>query len=217
MKLVLIYSGFEPPTAFHEAEMGNIDICPAFYDWLARDLKRQRAWEAYLFSNNLAPSTPQPLGLKTLNGQQFFVTMMGGAKDIDGRYVRAIKRLSKAGLITAALTNNTLIAKDEDLLRTSAKRQMALKTILYPFIESSRIHLRKPNPVIYDVAIKALGVKPEEIVFLDDIGINLQQAKSRGIRTIKVNLGRTHEALRELEKVVGFALLDSDTYFKANL
>lgn len=46
--------------------------------------------------------------------------------------------------------------------------------------------MRKPNPKIYELALKRLGVQPEETVFLDDLGVNLRPAKSMGITTIKV-------------------------------
>ena len=50
------------------------------------------------------------------------------------------------------------------------------------------------------------GVKPDEIVFLDDIGENLKQAKKLGFGTIKVNLGEAYEAVDKLEKLTGLKL-----------
>ena len=50
------------------------------------------------------------------------------------------------------------------------------------------------------------GVKPEEILFLDDIGENLKAGKNAGFKTIKVNLGRAYEAVEELERVTGLQL-----------
>jgi len=49
-------------------------------------------------------------------------------------------------------------------------------------------------------------VKAEDILFLDDIGENLKAAKANGFRTLKVNLGRTYEAVEELESVTGLKL-----------
>lgn len=49
-------------------------------------------------------------------------------------------------------------------------------------------------------------IQPQDIVFLDDIGENLKAAKKAGFRTIKVNLGRTFEALDQLEDVTGLEL-----------
>ena len=55
-------------------------------------------------------------------------------------------------------------------------------------MESCKVGYRKPHPKIYEICLKELGVPPEEIVFLDDMGGNLKSAKNIGIRTIKVNL-----------------------------
>lgn len=53
------------------------------------------------------------------------------------------------------------------------------------YMESAVIGMRKPEEGIYRHAIQTLGVKPDEIVFLDDIGINLKAAAKLGIRTIR--------------------------------
>ena len=50
----------------------------------------------------------------------------------------------------------------------------------------------------------ALGVTPQQAVFLDDLGVNLKPARQMGMRTIKV--GDPDTALQQLEALVGFAL-----------
>lgn len=81
----------------------------------------------------------------------------------------------------------------------------------------ANLRLRKPSPEIYDLAVKLLNkyasthelqtpILPNEILFLDDIGENLKAAKKAGFRTIKVNLGRTFEAVDELEEATGMTL-----------
>jgi len=76
--------------------------------------------------------------------------------------------------------------------------------------------MRKPDPAIYNYAVRALteysiahggpGVSPSDILFLDDIGENLKTAKKIGFNTIKVNLGRAFEAVDQLEEVTGLKL-----------
>lgn len=46
--------------------------------------------------------------------------------------------------------------------------------------------LKKPEKAIFDVTLERLGVKPEEAVFLDDLGGNLKIARLMGMSTIKV-------------------------------
>lgn len=53
-----------------------------------------------------------------------------------------------------------------------------------PVIVSCDVGLRKPNPKIFDLLIKTLKLKPEEIVFIDNQEWNIAPAKSIGIKTI---------------------------------
>jgi len=115
--------------------------------------------------------------------------------------LRAIERIREAGLLTAALTNNWA---SEDRGPDDGTR--ALRDRFHVFIESSVEGLRKPDPRIYELACDRLGVAPRESAFLDDIGVNLKSARALGMRTIKVD--EPEPALRELEAVVGLALLD---------
>ncbi len=81
--------------------------------------------------------------------------------------------------------------------------------------------MRKPGRRIYELALKKLdefdrqrggeGVKAEEVLFLDDIGENLRTAREMGMRTMKVVLGKTHRAVKELERAVGLELMDEKT------
>jgi epoxide hydrolase-like predicted phosphatase len=52
-------------------------------------------------------------------------------------------------------------------------------------ILSHEIHLIKPNPKIFELAIKKSGCKPEEIVYIDDGLNNIRSAKEFGIYGIK--------------------------------
>jgi putative hydrolase of the HAD superfamily len=69
--------------------------------------------------------------------------------------------------------------------------------------ESRVLGVRKPDPRFYELACSTLGVRPEESVFLDDLGINLKPARELGMHTIKVV--DPEEALAELEQIVGLS------------
>jgi len=71
-------------------------------------------------------------------------------------------------------------------------------------VESSKEGLRKPDPRIYQIACERLGVRPEEAIFLDDIGTNLKAARALGMATIKVD--ETTSAIDELERLLGITL-----------
>ncbi|KAF2122942.1 HAD-like domain-containing protein [Lophiotrema nucula] len=86
------------------------------------------------------------------------------------------------------------------------------------FISSAHSGVRKPEPVAYELAVRELSrvsegkgrgkIKPAEVLFIDDIGINLKWAKKSGLRTLKVDLGKTKVAVEELERQTGLKLLD---------
>ena len=70
-------------------------------------------------------------------------------------------------------------------------------------IESSIEGCRKPEEKFYEVACERLNVKPENCVFLDDLGINLKPARAMGMTTIKVI--EPEGAIKELYEILGFS------------
>ena len=114
--------------------------------------------------------------------------------------LRALRAIRTRGLRTAALTNNWR----GDALESAVQR---LAEYFDVAVESAREGLRKPDPRIYQRVCTRLDIRPEEAVFLDDIGRNLKTARALGMTTIKVV--EAEAALRELEAVLGFPLLET--------
>ncbi|MDZ7831526.1 MAG: HAD family phosphatase [Desulfobacterales bacterium] len=110
--------------------------------------------------------------------------------------LKAVRQLRKSGYLLAALTNNWLM----DDGKTSTGLEM-LKAEFDVFIESSRAGVAKPDPNIYEMVLRELGVRAEAAVFLDDIGRNLKPARQMGMTTIKV--ASAEQALAELDRVLG--------------
>lgn len=99
-----------------------------------------------------------------------------------------------------AITNN--VARDvESTRRTSGIDVQSLFDVV---VESAIEGVRKPEPRIYQIACEKLSIRPEEAVFLDDLGANLKGARSLGMHTIKVD--DTLSALDELEAALGIPL-----------
>ena len=71
-------------------------------------------------------------------------------------------------------------------------------------IESSKVGMRKPDPRIYELACKEMGIDPSEAIYLDDLGINLKPARALGMSTIKVL--SADQAIDELEQQLGLSL-----------
>jgi putative hydrolase of the HAD superfamily len=113
------------------------------------------------------------------------------------RMMEAIGRIRARGLRVAALTNNWVTSEVRPGRET-------LRELFHVFIESSVVGMRKPDPRIYQLTCRDLGVEPAQTAFLDDIGRNLKAARVLGMTTIKVE--DPDVALRELSGVLGFDL-----------
>ena len=103
--------------------------------------------------------------------------LLGG--DVRPEMVTALDRVIDAGYITACLTNN--VASGD--ARPDVAKVMARFDHI---VESSKVGVRKPEPSFYTQACELARVEPTEVVFLDDLGINLKPAKAMGMTTIKV-------------------------------
>ncbi len=74
-------------------------------------------------------------------------------------------------------------------------------------VESRVVGVRKPEPRFYELACEMVGVAPDEVVYLDDLGINLKPARAMGMTTIKVT--DPDAALAELAAVTGLTFGES--------
>lgn len=110
--------------------------------------------------------------------------------------VEAVRRCHEQ-LKTGLLTNN-FVSREEHGSRDEVLEHFDV------VVESSKVGCRKPDPRFYEIACEALGVGPEQAVFLDDLGVNLKPAQAMGMHTIKVV--SPEQALADLEAVVGFPL-----------
>ena len=114
--------------------------------------------------------------------------------------VEAVRRCGER-LITGLLTNNFIAADGRGMQDAHVGPVIELFDAV---IESSRVGVRKPDPLFYEIACDSLGIAPHEAVFLDDLGVNLKPARAMGMATIKVVDPTV--ALAELEALVGFPL-----------
>lgn len=106
-----------------------------------------------------------------LDARQVLLSLKG---EMRPEVFAAIDTINAAGLINAGVTNNISPMEPSDW-------HAKFKAI----IESSRVGVRKPEPRFYEMACEAIGVTPDECVYLDDLGINLKPAKAMGMTTIK--------------------------------
>jgi putative hydrolase of the HAD superfamily len=113
--------------------------------------------------------------------------------------LRIVGQTMKTGCITNNLPANAI--------GSASGRSLYVAEVMVLFdhvIESAKIGLRKPDPRIYQMMLEALGIDPQNCVYLDDLGVNLKPAREMGMTTIKVL--NAAQAITELESATGLTL-----------
>ncbi len=125
---------------------------------------------------------------------------LGG--EIRPQMVAAIKSC-RAIYKTACLTNNF-----GSVANAVSEEVAAVYALFDAVLESRVLGVRKPDRRFYELACAAVGVEPDEAVFLDDLGVNLKPARALGMHTIKVT--DPDQALVELERILEHPLEPSE-------
>lgn len=170
-----------------------------------------------------------------IDGEALFWNMMSASRYPDPFVFPAFERLSKLKTppLVAALSNTVIFPpghswrKNERSPPPDTEKIEAFlanpQKFFDIYVASAEVGMRKPSPDIFELALKRLdeahrkkggqGIKAEDVVFLDDIGENCKAGREAGMRTIKVQLGKTWRAVKELEKMFGGGaeLLDDKT------
>ena len=164
-----------------------------------------------------------------VEGEELFWTMMSASREPDPYIFPALERLSKQKPrpILGALSNTVRYLPDHPWSKGQGRKSGSKDFITDPaslfdvFIASADVGMRKPSRDIYELALQRLndydrskggqGIEADQIVFLDDIGENLKTAKGMGMKTIRVQLGKTWRAVKEVEGLLGVELMDETT------
>ncbi|KAJ3181353.1 hypothetical protein HDU85_003667 [Gaertneriomyces sp. JEL0708] len=167
----------------------------------------------------------------SVDGKSFFFQMMKEASKVDEVVVGCVRKLKEMGKWKiVALTNNFIVPprtknttnKDNDKTTSPTNQEEAsedddLSFLLPPphltalfdhYLESSLLHLRKPDPAIFLRACDVVGVLPKHVIMIDDIGENLKSARGVGMTTVRVYPGRAREAMAQVESLLGVELLE---------
>ena len=127
-----------------------------------------------------------------VDGRAVLATLGGALRP---QMVAAIQPAAGPRYKTACLTNNFVSVESHP-----SEEVAAVYALFDAVLESRVLGVRKPDPRFYELACTAVGVAPEEAVFLDDLGVNLKPARALGMHTIKVT--DPDVALAELECVL---------------
>ena len=140
----------------------------------------------------------------SIRGKEVLTLLKG---QIRPEMVKALRKI-KNKLVQGCLTNNIQSNDNQEIQKeyTSISRAHQEVMGLFDFVfESSKENVRKPDPRFYELACDRGKVKPSEVIFLDDLGINLKPARELGMQTIKVV--KADLALRELQNLIDFPIL----------
>jgi len=94
---------------------------------------------------------------------------------IDPDTVAIIKKLRSAKYVTALVSNTTTDEIGPIL------DEHELRPLFDAIIISSEVGIRKPNPAIFELILKELGVEANETLFVDDTLDNVEAAVALGI------------------------------------
>ncbi|WP_320669204.1 HAD-IA family hydrolase [Patulibacter defluvii] len=135
------------------------------------------------------------LGLETARADGLVARLFSALRP-DEAMVAAVRRAHDAGLRTGLISNSwgDGLRYDETLL-TEAFDAVVL---------SHEERIRKPDPEIFRIGLRRLGVEPRACVFVDDLPFNLPPAEALGMRTL---LHRSaDETIPQLEALLGIGL-----------
>lgn len=207
-----------PNGFWHKLERGNIPMNHIFFDGFNVDLHNAARWKDFYEREqakdpNLQKEVPP---LPAMDGEWLFNEMMTSSNHPDPWMFPVLNNLKASGKYILAALSNTVIFPPGHKLHTPNYFDDPIRKIFDVFVSSAHVGLRKPDPRMYEFALekvdkfakdyRSTDVEPGDILFLDDIGENLKQARIKGFRTIKVPLGRTYEAVDELEAATGLKL-----------
>jgi putative hydrolase of the HAD superfamily len=105
------------------------------------------------------------------------------------------RNLKAAGIRTAILSNMG------DTVLANIKREFRWIDDFDVLVWSFQHHMAKPDPAIYRHALKELGTRPEETLFIDDKRVNIEAAQALGMKAVEFT---TVERLRHDLVAAGF-------------
>ncbi|MDJ0270925.1 MAG: haloacid dehalogenase type II [Aigarchaeota archaeon] len=118
--------------------------------------------------------------------------------------IPALRRLSEMGYMLAPLSNG-----DNDMLQSLVKR---LDVRFDAIFSAENVGVYKPHPAIYEQAVKAWNIRPEEIMHVAGSPFDAIGSKSYGLKTVWVNRQssvfdefdqRPDSIVRDFEELVG--------------
>ena len=144
---------------WHDAERGLVDLGPEFAARMADRFARH--------------------GVR-FDAAVFYEWVAGAVNYPEPEMVAAVTDLRAAGIPTVLLTNSVRE------FRPVIERTIAVTDLFDVVVDSCEVGMRKPEPGVYHLAARMVGVAIEECLFLDDHLGNVEAARSQGMSALHV-------------------------------
>jgi putative hydrolase of the HAD superfamily len=128
-------------------------------------------------------------------GDEGLVDRMFAGTAPDARMLGAVKAARDGGVRTGLISNSWGVDRYPKEL---------MDELFDGLVISGLVGIRKPAPEIYAMGAEAVGLAPEECVFVDDLGFNLKPAKELGMATVLHT--DAEQTIAELEELLGLEL-----------
>jgi epoxide hydrolase-like predicted phosphatase len=112
----------------------------------------------------------------------------------DARMLAAVRAARDAGIRTGLISNSWGVHR----------YPQDMDELFDGVVISGVVGIRKPAPEIYAMGADAIGLPPQDCVFVDDLGFNLKPAKELGMATILHT--DSEQTVAQLEDLLGVAL-----------
>ena len=112
----------------------------------------------------------------------------------DARMLAAVRAARDAGVRTGLISNSWGVHR----------YPQDMDELFDGVVISGVVGIRKPAPEIYAMGADAIGLPPQDCVFVDDLGFNLKPAKELGMATVLHT--DSEQTVAQLEDLLGVAL-----------
>jgi epoxide hydrolase-like predicted phosphatase len=128
-------------------------------------------------------------------GDEELVERMFAGSVADDAMLGAVKAARAARIRTGLISNSWGVDRYPQAL---------MDELFDGVVISGVVGIRKPAPEIYAMGAQAVGLAPDECVFVDDLGFNLKPAKELGMATVLHT--DAAQTIVQLEELLGVAL-----------
>ncbi len=104
-------------------------------------------------------------------------------------FVNELKASFRLGIITNA---------EKNAMKHALKKGLIPDVGWDPIIDSSEVGLLKPEAGIFEIAERRVNLKPEELLFIDDIPEHIDSVVSRGWRGVVFDTDNPHRSIQRI-------------------